>query len=377
MGNILIAHFRPGEITKKLDSVSQYDYGKSLHIIGLDLPPLVEVHFSTQKRGGEAPRQLGTTTDGVTEVDIPDTMLANNGASYDYYIYAFVYLSDAEHGETIRQIIIPVKSRPKPADFAPPSEPDLTQKVLRELSTKLTAPSSAQVGQIFRVQSINEDGNLVLEAVDMPSGGSGGAVDDVQINGASIVDESGVAAIPLAHSNGNNPGLVEGYQNSIVDGIAVNKGNLSIQTAPTNRIDTRSSGAITIGNLDYAVKTAMCDGKGAEWTDTEKTGAWQRLTSIKTTMDEVAVAGARYLLGEQSEVTVVLPDDALTGQEVTVAFYNGETPATLSIMGNMLDFDFTPTANTRSEISCLWDGNFWSVIGMSQDVPVEEVTASE
>ena len=200
MGNILIASFRPDEITKRLDSVSQYDYGKSLRIIGLDLPPLVEVHFSTQKKGGEAPRQLGTTTDGVTEVDIPDTMLANNGASYDYYIYAFVYLSDAEHGETIRQIIIPVKSRPKPADFAPPSEPDLTQKVLRELSTKLTAPSSAQIGQIFRVQSITEDGNLVLEAVDMPSGGSGGAVDDVQVNGSSIV-QNGVASIPIASAS--------------------------------------------------------------------------------------------------------------------------------------------------------------------------------
>ena len=98
---------------------------------------------------------------------------------------------------------------------------------------------------------------------------------------------------------------------------------------------------------------------------------------IKTVMDEVAVAEAQYYLGEQSAVSIVLPDDALTGQLITVVWYNGATATTLSIIGNMLDFDFAPTANTRSEISALWDGTYWSVIGMSQEVPVEEVVASE
>lgn len=41
-----------------------------------------------------------------------------------------------------------------------------------DVAGKLTAPSTAAVGQIFRVASINEDGSLTLEAVDMPSGES-------------------------------------------------------------------------------------------------------------------------------------------------------------------------------------------------------------
>lgn len=50
---------------------------------------------------------------------------------------------------------------------------DLKQ-IKNEMKTKITQPSTAQVGQIFRVQAINEDGTFVLETVDMPSGGSGG-----------------------------------------------------------------------------------------------------------------------------------------------------------------------------------------------------------
>lgn len=90
---------------------------------------------------------------------------------------------------------------------------------------------------------------------------------------------------------------------------------------------------------------------------------------IKTAMDEIAVAGAQYYLGEQTAVSVVLPDDAEVGQMVTVSWYNGATAATLSITGTMLAFDYTPSANTRSEINALWDGSYWAVIGNEMEVP--------
>ena len=98
-----------------------------------------------------------------------------------------------------------------------------------------------------------------------------------------------------------------------------------------------------------------------------------RFPAIKTVMDEVTVAGTQYYLGEVTELNITLPEDAEIGQEITVAWYNGETASTLAIDGNMLDFDFIPEANTRSEISCLWDGTYWSIIGMSQDMPSEVV----
>ncbi len=149
--------------------------------------------------------------------------------------------------------------------------------------------------------------------------------------------------------------------------------NVIIGSANNPMIDGRnnSSFAITTTNYDYAVKKAMCDGKGAAWTDAEKTGAWKRQAIIKTAMDEIAVAGAQYYLGEQSSVSAVLPDDAEVGQMVTVSWYNGATAATLSITGTMLAFDYTPSANTRSEINALWDGTYWAVLGNEMEVPSE------
>ena len=70
----------------------------------------------------------------------------------------------------------------------------------------------------------------------------------------------------------------------------------------------------------------------------------------------------------------VLPDNATAGDMITVIWYNYDTPATLSITGDILGFDFTPSANTRSEINALHDGKYWAVLGNEIAVP-SEVTA--
>ena len=85
--------------------------------------------------------------------------------------------------------------------------------------------------------------------------------------------------------------------------------------------------------------------------------------TIKTVMDIVATPHTQYYLGNQAAVDIVLPDTANVGQIITVCWYNGETAATLSITGTMLDFDYTPGANSRSEINALWDGLNWAVLG--------------
>ena len=96
--------------------------------------------------------------------------------------------------------------------------------------------------------------------------------------------------------------------------------------------------------------------------------------TIKTVMDSVATPHTQYYLGNQTAVDIVLPDSANIGQIITVCWYNGETAATLSITGTMLSFDYTPSANTRSEINALWDGRYWAVLGNEMAVP-SEVTA--
>lgn len=114
---------------------------------------------------------------------------------------------------------------------------------------------------------------------------------DVQIDGVSILDENKVANIPIASEN--TLGVVK--TNSYSFGIGINaSGQMYINRANNSQIDDRNLyPPITAGNVDYAVKQAMCDGKGAEWTDEEKASARARMgiaideDSLNTMLEEV------------------------------------------------------------------------------------------
>lgn len=96
---------------------------------------------------------------------------------------------------------------------------------------------------------------------------------DVRINGESIVQD-GVAEIPMANSD--TYGVVKSVASK---GIAIsNKGILEFANGANVKIDERSSNyAILDYNIDYAVKAAMCDGKGAAWTADEQAAARERM----------------------------------------------------------------------------------------------------
>lgn len=130
MGKIVTANFNRGETSTTVNSLDQYDYGAILRIQGLNLPPAVEIHFCLQKTGGVAPRRVGTTKDGVTDVIIPDSMLENNDTTQDYSIYAWVYLTDETSGSTERRITMKVRSRSKPEAFDRPEDADLFREAI-------------------------------------------------------------------------------------------------------------------------------------------------------------------------------------------------------------------------------------------------------
>lgn len=94
----------------------QYDYGQILRIHGLDLPPAVEIQFSYREKGGTTENRVGTTKDGITEVQIPDAMLKNNGTTQDYAIWVFIYVTDETSGNTVCRIKLYVDSRPAPGE---------------------------------------------------------------------------------------------------------------------------------------------------------------------------------------------------------------------------------------------------------------------
>lgn len=284
MNNIITVEFKQGETSASASGLWQWDYGQILRIEGLSLTPEVEIHFSLYSRGYEAERRIGTTVDGITEVAIPDKMMENRICrNNEYTIFAWVYLSDETSGQTEYEIRLGVQTRSRPGDWAPPDKPDFAGEVMGKLSnlssTKLSATSYAQIGQIFRVQSITEDGNLVLESVDMPSGD----VKDVQIDGESIVGENGVAEIPIASNQSFGAVKINGA-NFCVDITNSPAGYLRLRGWRNEYADVRNVYmAVTANAIDYAVKCAMCDGKGAAWTADEQAMARARMGIVTLT----------------------------------------------------------------------------------------------
>lgn len=112
--NIATVVFREDECSSRASGTWQYDYGQILRIQGLDLPKVVEIHFSLEETGGTSVTRIGTTKDSVTDVPIPDSMLENEESDQNYNVYAFVFLTTRNSGSTECRIKIPVKARPKP-----------------------------------------------------------------------------------------------------------------------------------------------------------------------------------------------------------------------------------------------------------------------
>lgn len=100
-------------------------------------------------------------------------------------------------------------------------------------------------------------------------------VKDVQVDGSSVLVD-GVAKVPIAQADA--PGVVSvlSPQDS---GIWNDGGSLKVSYATDAEISSRTGTrkAIVCANMDYAVKAAMCDGKGAAWTDEERLAALLRL----------------------------------------------------------------------------------------------------
>lgn len=151
-------------VSVKLDSryastlgVWQYDYGQVLRITGPELPPAVEVQFSLDEKSGETLSRVGATVDGVTEVKIPDELLAHSATS-DYQIYAYIYLTDETSGKTKYEIAIPVRARSKPTSPTedPETDPDLFRETVVAVNTSAERAENAASSAMESAASADE-----------------------------------------------------------------------------------------------------------------------------------------------------------------------------------------------------------------------------
>lgn len=152
--------------------------------------------------------------------------------------------------------------------------PEELKTIKQDLGTKLTAPPTPEVGKILKIKSVNEDGTFTCEWAD------GGSNLDVRINGESIVQD-GVAEIPI--SSHDTLGLVytDNSAGGYTTGLMNQQGRLKVNTASIDDVNKRRlRKEIDCSNFDYAVKAAMCDGKGAAWTADEQAAARERMGII-------------------------------------------------------------------------------------------------
>lgn len=127
---MVIANFENNETVKYVSGLYQYNKGQVLRITGLNLPQIVEIDFALEETGSIAKREVGTTENGITEVQIPNYFLINNDIGVDYTIYVFVYITNNEVGETVKVIKLQVKSRSKPEKMEIPEDKDPFQEVI-------------------------------------------------------------------------------------------------------------------------------------------------------------------------------------------------------------------------------------------------------
>ena len=148
---------------------------------------------------------------------------------------------------------------------------------------------------------------------------------DVQINGKSIV-QNGVAEIPMMGVG--KSGLIQ-FKNGY--GLQLIGNYLLVAGATKTEITNRTGGRLSIcadSALDYAVKAAMCDGKGTAWTAEEQAAARERMgideweLACDVTLEKDSNNVIIQLNGDYSEVYGILKFPVVPSGEHRMMFYD-------------------------------------------------------
>lgn len=171
-------------------------------------------------------------------------------------------------------------------------------------------------------------------------------VKDVQVAGSSVLLD-GVANVPFASEN--NLGIVKVRESSI-SGLYVREDTGELRTIGATNADLNARinmfRPIVSSNLDYAVKAAMCDGKGAAWTSAEQKAARDRMGVDKAyeLIEEIIlnesvtqVVRTNMSLAEM-RIVVEVPVSDSTGA-VAIEVYSGSSLIGYGYIGNFINKD--------------------------------------
>ena len=324
----------------------QWDTGRTLAVDA----DCSQVHFSNKVLGRSIDVDVA---DGVAT--IPDVLLQTDK---DLNVWAFS--GTAENGYTKISKTFKVNRRNKPADyvFTPPD-----QTTLEQIQEKIDYLESIQDPDAIK-NAVND--YLEQNPVEAPVQSVNGKTGAVKLN---AIDVGAISQDNL--QDATDKALAQAKASGEFDGAPGADGHTpeyGVDYGTPEQIAGIAQSAAEI--LQPELNQIKDDIANVQSSVSEKMDSY----TIKTVMDSVATPHTQYYLGNQTTVDIVLPDSADVGQIIMVCWYNGETAATLSITGTMLSFDYTPSANTRSEINAMWDGTYWAVLGNEMAVP-SEVTA--
>ena len=164
-------------------------------------------------------------------------------------------------------------------------------------------------------------------------------VKDVRLNGESLVQDS-AATIPLAGYN--RLGAVQldpaGFAAASVEG----KLALVPPTDAQISTHTHTQRPITPSCMDYAVKSAMCDGKGAAWTDAEQKAAQERMGIDKPyeLIEEITIEDGVSVFERETNLArmylMIIGESGHTGTcSISTAFDSGHSFAAYWNMANI------------------------------------------
>jgi hypothetical protein len=285
-----------------------------------------------------------------------------------------VVVQDATPTENVTKVWLPATP---PQSVQVPTYGEFSN-LLNAINVLKPAATASDVGKFLKVKTV-ADGKPT--AFEYGESGGGGSVDDVQINGTSIVS-SGVANVPVA--NDNTLGVVK---SSAGYGIAMNgsTGYLYLNPASDNEIKAglATYKALVPGRNDKGVFYGLAKAAGdstqssssnaiGNYTEDAKSSISEMLNGAVsvsgTTPSITAKAGVRYICGEVSTLTIVVPASGC----IDVTFTSGSTATVLTVtpptgQTMMWANGFDPSsldANTTYEINimdgCLGVAGSWS-----------------
>lgn len=170
-------------------------------------------------------------------------------------------------------------------------------------------------------------------------GGGGGGVEDVKVNGTSVVTD-GVADIPIA----NEPAKL-GLVKAAGSGLTVARdGQIVTQRATDSEVKAGVDGSkpIVPANQNSATFYGLAKAAGdstqsassnavGTYTETAKSAISQMLSAPETvsgsTPSITAKPGVQYICGEVSTIDITVPESGI----IDVIFESGSTPAVLTV----------------------------------------------